>query len=94
MGIRAALGADRRDLLGMLLWSSLRPVVIGLACGAGAALLVSRVVGSAMLYGVSAQDPLAYAGAAGILLAAATLAVLLPTRRAAAVDAADVLRQS
>jgi hypothetical protein len=94
MGIRVALGADRRDLLVMLLWDSLRPVVVGLACGAGAALLVGRVIGSAMLFGVSAQDPFAHAGAAGILLGAATLAVLMPTRRAAAVDAADVLRRS
>jgi putative ABC transport system permease protein len=94
MGVRVALGADRRNLLRMLMWDSLRPVVLGLAVGAGAALLISRVAGSAMLFGVSAQDPLAYAGAAGILLAAATLAVLMPTRRAAAVDAAFVLRQS
>jgi hypothetical protein len=43
---------------------------------------------------VRGKDPVALAGAAGILLAAATLAVLVPTRRAAAVDAAFVLRRS
>ena len=86
--------ADRRDLLRLLMWDSLRPVVIGLAAGAGAALLISRVVAAAMFFGVSPQDPIAYAGAAVILLAAATLAVLAPTRRAAAVDAAFVLRRS
>lgn len=94
MAVRAALGAERRELLRLLMWDSLRPVVIGLALGAGAALLAGRVVLSAVLFGVSPQDPVAYAGAAVVLLAAAVLAVLVPTRRAAAVDAAFVLRQS
>jgi ABC-type lipoprotein release transport system permease subunit len=94
MGVRAALGAERQDLLRLLMWDSLRPVAVGLVIGAAAALLISRVAGAAMLFGVSAQDPLAYGGAAAILLAAAMLAVFVPTRRAAAVDAAFVLRQS
>ena len=94
MGVRVALGADRRDLLRLLMWDSLKPVVLGLAVGAGAALLASRVVEASMIFGVSPQDPIAYAGAAVLLLAAATLAVLAPTRRAAAVDAAFVLRRS
>ena len=94
MGVRAALGAVPRDLLRLLMWDNLRPVVLGLAIGIGAALLASRVVVAAMFFGVSPQDPAALVGAALILLAAATLAVLVPTRRAAAVDAASVLRQS
>jgi predicted permease len=94
MGVRVALGAERRDLLQLLMWDSLRPVVIGLLVGAGAALVASRVAVSAMLFGVSPQDPVAFGGAAVILLAAATLAVLVPTRRAAGVDAAVVLRRS
>ena len=92
MGVRVALGAAPGDLLGLLMWDSLRPVVFGLAIGAGAALLAGRVVVAAMLFGVSPQDPIAFAGAAVILLASAILAVLVPTRRAAAVDAAFVLR--
>lgn len=94
MGIRIAMGATRRDLLRLLMWDSLRPVVIGLAAGAGAALLVSRAVVSVMFFGMSPQDPLAFAGATIMLLTAAVLAVLVPTRRAAAVDAAVVLRRS
>ena len=47
-----------------------------------------------MFFGVSPQDPIAYGGAAVILLAAAIPAVLVPTRRAVAVDAALVLRRS
>jgi FtsX-like permease family len=72
----------------------LEAVVLGLAVGAGAALLASRVVVAAMFFGVSPQDPMAFAGTAVILLVAATLAVLVPTRRAAAVDAALVLGRS
>jgi len=93
MGVRVAMGAQPRDLLRLLMWDSLRPVVLGLAVGAGAALLASRVVVAAMFFGVSPQDPMAFVGAAVILLAAAILAVLVPTRRAAAVDAAFVLRR-
>jgi putative ABC transport system permease protein len=94
MGVRIAVGAEPGDLLRLLMWDSLRPVVLGLAIGAGAALLAARVVIAAMFFGVSPQDPIAFAGAAVILLAAAILAVLVPTRRAAAVDAALVLRRS
>lgn len=94
MGIRVAMGAEPRDVLTLLMWDSLRPVVLGVALGAGTALLVGRVVAAAMLFGVSPHDPIAFAGAAGILLTAAMLAVVVPTRRAAAVDAAVVLRRS
>jgi predicted permease len=94
MGVRIAMGAEPGDLLRLLMWDSMRPVVLGLAVGAGAALLLSQVVGAAMLFGVSPRDPMAFAGAAVILLAAALLAVLVPTRRAAKVDPAFVLRQS
>jgi putative ABC transport system permease protein len=94
MAVRAAMGADSRDLLRLLMWDSLRPVVLGLAIGAGAALLISRVVAAAAFFGVSPRDPVAFAGAAVVLLTAAILAVLVPTRRAAGVDASLVLRQS
>ena len=94
MGVRVAMGAEPRDLLRLLMWDSLRPAVLGLVIGAASALLASRVVVAAMLFGVSPQDPIAFVGAAVILLAAAILAVLAPTRRAAAVDAACVLRWS
>lgn len=93
MGVRIAMGAQSRDLLRLLMWDSLRPVALGLALGIGAALLASRVVATVTFFGVSPQDPIALAGAAAILLAAATLAVVSPTRRAAATDAALVLRR-
>jgi predicted permease len=94
MGVRVAMGAKPRDLLRLLMWDSLRPVVLGLAIGAATAVLASRLLVATMFFGVSPQDPLAFAGAAAILIAAAMLAVLVPTRRAATVDAAVVLRQA
>jgi hypothetical protein len=57
------------------------------------ALLVSRVATATIFFGVSPQDPIAIAGAVTILLGAASFAVALPTRRAAAVDAAVVLKR-
>jgi ABC-type antimicrobial peptide transport system permease subunit len=94
MGIRVALGAKPRDVLHLLMRDSLRPVVVGLAIGVGAALLAGRVAVAAVFFGVSPHDPIAVVGAALILVAAAMLAVLVPTRRAAAIDAAVVLRRS
>jgi hypothetical protein len=47
------MGAAPRDLLRLLMWDSLRPVMLGLAVGAGAALLASRVIAAAMFFGVS-----------------------------------------
>ena len=80
-------------VLRLLLWDSLRPVLAGLALGTVAALLVGRVIAE-ILYGVSPGDPLALGAAAVLLLGSAGLAALIPTRRAAAVDPAFVLRQS
>ena len=92
IGVRMALGAGRRDVMRLLLADSLRPVAIGLVLGLGAALLGSRVF-SGVLYGVSSADPIAFVGASLVLLTAATVAVIVPTRRAASVDAATTLRQ-
>jgi predicted permease len=93
MGIRLALGAHRAHVVGLFLRDGLRAVVIGLAIGLLGALLAGRFL-AGMLYGVSAHDPIALAAATGVLLAAAGLAVYLPTRRAAAVDPAIVLRDA
>jgi predicted permease len=94
MGVRLAMGAAPRDLLRLLMWDSLKPVVFGLVVGAAAAIAAARVVMAVMFFGVPPQDPAALALAAGLLLAAAVAAVFSPTRRAAAVDPAIVLRQS
>lgn len=93
IGVRVAMGAERRDVLRLLMWDSLKPVIVGLLIGGGAAMLTAQLV-AGTLFGVSPRDPLAFAGGAIILLAAATLAVLVPARSAASVDPAFVLRQS
>ncbi len=92
IGVRVALGARARSVVAMALRQSLWWVAIGVVAGFLIALGASRVVGS-LLYGVSPHDPIAYASAATILLAAAVAAAWLPARRAARVDPMVALRQ-
>lgn len=93
IGLRIAVGASQTDVLRLLLWDSLRPVAIGLAIGAGIALVASQLF-AGVLYGVGARDPLAFGSAIGVLLVSAAVAVFIPARRAARVDPAFVLRQA
>jgi putative ABC transport system permease protein len=92
ISVRIALGASGRDITRLLLHDSLRPVAVGLAAGVFVALLGGRVL-AGVLYGVSTADPIAFVAALLVLLSTATLAVLVPTRSAAAVDPATILRQ-
>jgi ABC-type antimicrobial peptide transport system permease subunit len=93
IGIRMALGARPADVIRGVIRDGLRPVTIGLIAGLIVALLTAQVV-AGLLYGVSARDPVAISVAVVILLAAATAALVLPARRAALVDPAEVLRES
>jgi predicted permease len=93
IGLRIAVGASRADVLRLLLMDSLRPVAVGLGAGAIVALLVSQLF-AGILYGVAPRDPVAFAAATVVLLTAAAAAIVIPTRRAADVDPASVLRQS
>jgi ABC-type antimicrobial peptide transport system permease subunit len=92
ISLRLALGATGRDIGRLLLGDSLRPVVVGLAFGVACAVLGSRLF-SGVLYGVGSADPVAFGTAIFVLLAAAVVAVLLPTRHATRLDPASVLRQ-
>jgi predicted permease len=92
ISVRIALGASGSDVMRLLVRDSLRPVLYGLAAGAIGAALGSRVL-TGVLYGLSPADPLTFAAALIVLLAASAGAVVLPTRRAAAVDPAAVLRE-
>lgn len=90
-GIRMALGAQRSDMLQMILRQSFSVVAIGLAVGLFAALALTRLM-SSLLYGVSAHDFSIYALVLFVLSAAALVASYLPARRAMNVDPMVALR--
>ena len=92
ISVRVALGASGSDIMRLLLGDSLRPVLFGLGAGVLVALLGSRVL-AGTLYGIGSSDPLAFGAAVLVLLSAAILAVVFPTRRGARLDPASVLRQ-
>jgi putative ABC transport system permease protein len=91
IGIRMALGAERADVLRLVVRQGMTMTVIGLALGLIGAFLLSRVI-AGLLYGVSATDPLTFAGVSIMLLAVALLACLLPARRATRVNPIVALR--
>jgi len=91
IGIRMALGAQRTQMLGMVLRQSLTVVVIGIAVGLLAAFGATRLLAS-LLYGVGANDVVTYASVVFLLGAAAFLASYIPARRAMKVDPMIALR--
>ncbi len=91
IGIRIALGASRRDVLGAILRQGMQLTVVGMALGLGGALALSRVMRN-MLIGVQPGDPDTFAGVSLILLAVALVASYLPARRATRVDPMVALR--
>jgi predicted permease len=91
IGIRMALGAQRRDVVGLVLRETMILVVIGVAIGLGAALGVTRLI-AGFLYGLTPNDPLTIGLASMLLLTVAALAGYLPARRASRVDPMVALR--
>jgi len=85
IGIRMAIGAQRGDILSMILRGGLRLVALGVAAGLAGSLALTRVL-QGQLFGISAYDPLTFAGIAGLLTAVAAVACLLPALRATRVD--------
>lgn len=86
-----ALGARAGSVLGMILSESLALVGLGLVAGVAVAFGASRFVES-MLFGISPADPPTYGSVAGVIIAIALLASLLPAFRAARVDPMAALR--
>jgi predicted permease len=91
IGIRMALGAQRRDVMRVILIQGARLALGGLAIGTLAAFGLTRLMAS-LLYGISASDPLTFAAVAIVLLAVALLACYIPARRAMRVDPMIALR--
>jgi ABC-type antimicrobial peptide transport system permease subunit len=91
VGIRMALGAQRRDVLRDVLARGLRLVLPGVLLGLAGAWAVSRLLQS-QLFGITATDPLTYGAGALLLLLAALLACYVPARRATLVNPVEALR--
>lgn len=91
IGVRMALGADRRDVLRMVLGRGLAIVLVGAGVGLGAALLLSRMMES-LLFGVTARDALTFGAVPVVLATVALFAAWLPARRATKVDPIIALR--
>jgi predicted permease len=91
IGIRAALGAQRRDVLRLVIRQGLVLIVVGLVAGVVAAYGATRFLQS-LLFGVRATDPLTFAAVCGLLVIVGVLACYIPARRATRVDPMVALR--
>jgi putative ABC transport system permease protein len=92
IGVRMALGAQRGDVVRLMVMQGARPAGVGLLSGIGASILVTRVL-SELLFEISPTDPATLTGVACLLGAVTVLASYVPARRAASVDPQVVLRE-
>jgi putative ABC transport system permease protein len=90
-GLRAALGASPRDILGLAVKPGLQLAAAGAVAGLVAAFAATRLM-KALLFGVSATDPVTYVGVTAVLLLIALVACLIPARRATRVSPIRALR--
>jgi len=85
IGIRMALGAQRRDVLRLVVGQGARLALVGVAIGVVVSFVITRLI-SSLLFGVSATDPITFTAVAVILTAVALLASYIPARRAMRLD--------
>ena len=91
IGIRMALGAQRADVLRLVMRQTVGVVAIGACIGVALALAVARLIGS-LLFGIAPSDPLAIGAALALLISVALAAAYLPARRASRLDPTQALR--
>jgi putative ABC transport system permease protein len=91
IGIRLALGAERRNILRLVIGQGLALTLIGIAVGLAGSVALTRLI-SNLLFGVSATDPLTFVGVSVLLVVIALLACFIPARRATRVDPMAALR--
>jgi len=91
IGIRMALGAQRSDIVYLVLGEGTKMALLGAAVGTVASLILTRLMAK-QLFGVSAQDPLTYASVVAVLMLVAVVACYIPARRAVRVDPMTSLR--
>jgi len=91
IGVRMAMGAQHRDVLRLVIGQGARMALIGVTVGIGAALGLTRLMAN-QLFGVSAHDPLTFAGVAALLVIVMVAACYIPARRAMRVDPVIALR--
>jgi putative ABC transport system permease protein len=92
IGVRMALGAQIRDVLRLVVVEGMRPTLLGIVLGLGAALALGRALAS-LFFGVSVADPILFGAAALLLAAVALLASAIPAWRAARVSPSEALRE-
>jgi putative ABC transport system permease protein len=91
IGVRMALGASQREVVGLMLWQGLKPAIAGMMLGLAVAATAGRLI-QGMLYEVRPHDPMTFIGVSGVLLAIVMVACVIPARRASSVPPAEALR--
>jgi putative ABC transport system permease protein len=92
IGVRLAIGAERRDVLALVVGGGMRLAAVGVAIGLAGALGLTQLI-TTMLYNVTPFDPLSYAVTASVLLMIAAIACYVPARRAMNVDPLVAIRE-